>query len=100
MPNYQWECPKCKDIVEYNVPSKDRDSFMLPCDHCGTDRTRLFGMPMVMKASYPDGTKRKGWSDMLATAKLEEAKANFDNKSEERQLINKELDEREAKARK
>ena len=100
MPNYQWKCEKCDDVIDYNVPSKDRDTFTLPCDCCGTNRVRLFGMPMVMKAAYPDGTKREGWADMLATAKLEEAKANKKWGSDERKAIDKELDEREQKTKK
>jgi hypothetical protein len=52
-----------------------------------------------MVAAYPDGVKRPGWSDVLATAKLAEAKAKADWRSDDAKQINKELDEREKKAK-
>lgn len=100
MPNYQWKCKACNDIVELVVPSDERDTYQFKCEECGSTRKRLFGMPMVMKASYPDGTKREGFADMKATARLEEAKAKLDWRSDDARQINKELDDREKKARK
>ena len=100
MPNYDFICPKCRtEIVEF-VKYNERDTVKLNCRECDTVLRRKISMPMVMKASYPDGKKREGWSDMVSEAKLREKKVAMDWRSDDVKEINKELDEREKKTKK
>lgn len=99
MPNYDFFCQKCQKMTVEFCKFNERDTIEILCQKCDTKLERRIAAPMVMKAAYPDGTKREGWADMLATAKLEEAKANLDWRSDDARQINKELDEREKKAK-
>jgi len=99
MPNYDYRCVDCENISIHNVKYSERD---LPqqCTNCGGPSNRFYGkMPGLTKASFVDGTKRDGWADLKATARLEEARARAASGSDDRELISKELNEREDKLR-
>lgn len=77
MPTYDYTCrkPECETSWEAVVRYEDRD--IMSCPTCGSlDIQRHFPSPMVLKASFPDGHKRKGWADFREAAKLNKAKAN------------------------
>lgn len=97
MPNYDYRCETCHHTNILNVKYNDRD-LLQECPECGTIKLyRVPSIPMVLKASYPDGHKRSGWEDMKATARLQEAKAKA-GKNDVKE-INRELDARENKAK-
>ena len=99
-PNYEYRCPDCQHEQVENVRMDDRDTKNIACEQCAASTTRVISAPTLMVAAYPDGVKRPGWADVLATAKLAEAKAKADWRSDDATQINKELDERERKAKK
>lgn len=73
MPTYDFQCLGCDTIVDHFVPYERRDDpDQVPlCLVCGgAEHRRLFPAPRVMSASLPDGTKRRGWSDLKEAAKL------------------------------
>ena len=69
MPNYEWSCEQCGNHWEAVVRYEDRDSPQA-CSECGSVGARHFPSPTVLKASYPDGHRRKGWADMKEIARL------------------------------
>jgi putative FmdB family regulatory protein len=99
MPNYEYRCQECQtETIEF-IRYELRDE-LLDCEACGelAVMKRYFGtMPGTTKASYIDGHKRPGWSDMLTEAKLKEAAASKKWSSSDVREINKELDNREKK---
>ncbi len=97
MPNYSYKCQTCEHSFDNIVKYDDRD-LPQPCEECGAESKRQMVMPTVMKAAYPDGHKRPGFSDLKSLAKLSELKANTDYRSADVKEINKELDEREKKS--
>lgn len=94
--NYDYKCQECGGESVHNVSYSKRD-LPHPCFKCGGLSVRFYKkMPGLTKASFVDGTKRKGWADLKATAKLEEARAQAGFGSDDREQISKELNEREA----
>lgn len=90
MPSYDYKCKSCEytfvDIVSYD----DRDNIQ-ECPDCGAvNAFRFYGkMPGVTRASYVDGTKRKGFDTLKEVNKLEIEKADLP--PEKRTDINKEI---------
>lgn len=68
MPNYDYECIICLVLEERQVIYEDRDEQF--CMKCENPLKRHFPAPMVTRASYPDGHKRKGWAEMREASKL------------------------------
>lgn len=88
MPNYDYHCITCEEDLIVNVPYAERDRS--PCPTCDCLLERQMSMPAVMKASYPDGVKRKGWAELREASKLnKEAIGSKD--SGHRKAIEKEI---------
>lgn len=79
---YLWRCTQCDWVQEVTRPMADH-AIVPNCDdaeegscECGNNRwVRVYEVPAIMKASYPDGLKRKGWADLKESAKLEKERA-------------------------
>lgn len=71
MPNYEYYCMKCDITVTAQFPYDKRPE-MVECTHCGNPGAEyLISAPNLMvKEALPDGTKRKGWSDLKEASKL------------------------------
>jgi hypothetical protein len=65
-------CGVCWDDL---VDREFVDTWTPQCPECGASGIKLIGAPMVLKASYPDGMRRKsaGWKDLREAASLEAA---------------------------
>ncbi len=69
MPTYDYSCEECDLFWDTNVPYEDREKQL--CGECGTLAKYHFPKGGIMKASYPDGHKRKGFAEMKEARKLE-----------------------------
>lgn len=76
---YDYLCKACGEKTEWLVNTADPDwDAPKDCMKCGRGKAyRAPSSPPVQKASYVDGTKRKGMEDLKEAAKLEQAKANL-----------------------
>lgn len=86
-PMYDFLCPECETGEERNVPYAEREDQQ--CHTCGKVLLRMFPAPMVLSASFPDGHKRKGWSEMREASKLNKESANSPH--DRRKEIEKEI---------
>lgn len=76
-PTYDYACTECHALFDVHIRYVDRDDYekVGGCPDCGSIKLeRQFPAPMVLKASYPDGTKR--FTDMKEAAKLNREAAN------------------------
>lgn len=89
MPLYEYKCATC-EIVSEEVKSYEDRFTVVKCLMCNGDMQRAFmTAPAQQNVSLPDGTKRKGFSDMKEAAKLE-AEA-MDSRPEERKRLESEV---------
>lgn len=91
---YDYLCNKCGEKTEWLVNTADPEwDNPKDCMKCGRGKCfRAPSAPPVQKASYVDGTKRKGMEDMKKVAELEVQKANLP--PDKRGEVNKEIHER------
>lgn len=69
-------CKDCGEEWDDLVERSERDS-LHPCRECGKIAAeRVFTAPAVMNTALPDGTKRKGFTEMKEVARLEKEMAN------------------------
>lgn len=68
MPNYDYYCEPCHEDRILQVKYEQRD--MVDCPVCCEPMKRQVSMPMNLRASYPDGMRRKGWQDLKEASKL------------------------------
>ena len=87
MPNYSYECKVCAAGEELILFAKYEERDNQVCPECSTPVTRQISAPNVMRASYPDGTKRKGFQDLKEAAKLNREAAGEKAGSERRKEI-------------
>lgn len=73
MPTYDYDCEACGDTYDLLVPYAEREEQVCPV--CAGPVTRQFPSRMVLKASFPDGHKRKGWDKVREASKLNIEKA-------------------------
>ena len=88
MPVYFWRQSETEEEIEYVTSMATIDSFLDGRD----DRdlwSRIPQLSAVTRASYVDGTHRKGFKDLKESLKLE--KASYDMPPAERQEIKKEI---------
>lgn len=77
---YLWKCVVCGQHEEVERPMADSslppDTGCAPWEEPHTaDWQRVYEAPMQLKASYPDGHKRKGWAEQREAVKLEKQAA-------------------------
>jgi putative FmdB family regulatory protein len=87
MPTYDYRCDTCDSVLTcfYKIADKPQT---VKCD-CGGTADAMLGAPMVLKASYLDGQRRKGFADLKEASKLK-AMAN-DSRADVRKDIQKEI---------
>jgi hypothetical protein len=90
MPTYMFCCEdsECEIVQElfFTIASRP-DS--VECIACGKSAKHKIAAPMVMRASYPDGVKRRGFADLKEAAKLNKQAAGL--RSDQRGEIQKEI---------
>ena len=47
MPMYEYQCPKCETLTEFNVPIDQRDGYVF-CPDCNSNMKRLISPPGVI----------------------------------------------------
>lgn len=75
MPNYVYWCEKCEHVTDAQYRMSERPDTH-PCEICDEQAEYRIQAPMVMRASYPDGHKRKGWDKLRESSKLNKLAAN------------------------
>lgn len=79
---YTWKCTQCDFHQEVTRPMSEHDrrpdaeyEEEGSCG-CGANRwVRVYTPPAIMSAAYPDGYKRKGFTELKEAAKLEKERA-------------------------
>lgn len=72
MPNFCYRCDGCEvETVEFY--KFEERPVSISCTSCGASSYYQIATPMILKASYPDGTKR--FQDMKEAAKLNKESA-------------------------
>lgn len=70
---YEWQCLICDEINEISKPIAQCNEKPDSCEFCeATDGEwkRIYSMPMQLKASYPDGHRRKGFAEVREAQKI------------------------------
>lgn len=88
MPTYTYVCLECDHVTDHNCPYVERPEFV-ECSICGKQAEYKLGAPLVMRASYHDGVKRRGYQDMREASKLNRQKAQTTGQA--RKEIEKEI---------
>lgn len=94
MPVYEYKCLDCKEEFDERIDYELRDMLQM-CPACGMQagEREIRSFPGITRASFIDGTKRKGIDELKRIAKLEQQKADLAPGSEEREGMNKEIRE-------
>lgn len=91
MPSYPLECGECETQFEpvHTIPEYDAiDEWECPgCGAAVTKKNRIIMAANVTRASYVDGTKRKGFAEQREIHNLR--KASYDLPHDKRKDINK-----------
>jgi hypothetical protein len=83
---YLWECTKCEEYQRVDRPIKDREIPPERCPNCKKPNfERRYEMPGTTKASFLDGTKRKGFQDLKEIARLEVKKGAANSEAERKE---------------
>jgi predicted nucleic acid-binding Zn ribbon protein len=89
MPSYKsvtYLCGECAhswgELVE-----RDKEHEVMPCPICCGEARVTISAVTVLKASYPDGTKREGFAELKEASKLEAEM--FNKKPEDRGELKK-----------
>lgn len=86
MPTYLYKCEACPCTEEVLCKYEDRQE-SVHCTGCG-HRAHLTMMgATVMRASYPDGHKRKGWNEIRTASKLNKQAAVESNPETKKQMV-------------
>lgn len=89
MPTYEYQCDSCKIIYTEFRSYEERD-LGGQCDLCHQPLKRVFtSAPAQLNIALPDGTKRKGFTDLKEAAKLNALA--MDSRPKERKLIMEEV---------
>lgn len=82
------QCTECGNVWDDLVERTEQDNYHL-CPECGLIAGRkTISMPMILKASHPDGTKR--FSDLKEVARLKRLKTRS-NDGADRHKISSEI---------
>jgi putative FmdB family regulatory protein len=91
MPMYPFQCPKCEEEfdVVLSISDYDKESSWdcIQCEGVVTKDDRIICAANVTRASYVDGTKRKGFAERKEALKLK--KESYNMKPEDRKEIRK-----------
>lgn len=88
-PMYEYQCDDC-DLISTEFRSYEERDLGGQCDLCHNPLKRVFNSaPAQLNIALPDGTKRRGFSDLKEAAKLE-ADA-MDSRPAERKKITAEV---------
>lgn len=81
-------CDTCDHEFDLVIDKRERD-LPVPCEVCGQPARATFSVPRNLRASHPDGTRRRGFSELREAAEIESA--SFDLPPAERGRANEEI---------
>lgn len=64
-------CDSCGREFDLVVDKRERD-LLVPCE-CGQQARPTFSMPRNLRASHPDGTRRRGFAELREASEIEAA---------------------------
>ena len=82
-------CQDCNEVWGELVERSEESEARFTCPVCGGEGKKTICAPAVLQASYPDGTKRKGFQELKEAAKLESKM--YELPYEKRKEIRKEI---------
>jgi len=85
------KCQDCELVWNELVERELENTAKFTCPNCGGLGKKTVSAPTVLKATYPDGTKRDGFRDMKEALKLESEMYNkhYDKRKEYQDEIKK-----------
>lgn len=87
MPTYVYTCEACGTPTDAFYSLKETRPDSINCSYCeGGIAHYQLKAPMVLKASYLDGQRKKEWQDMREASKLNKAAAQTPNEQEKKEL--------------
>lgn len=89
-PTYEYLCDDCSCVTEAQYKHEERPKTIY-CKYCGEPAYYMMSAPMIMRASFPDGTKRPGFAELKEAAKIEQ-KAAVERNPETVKQMKKEAD--------
>jgi putative FmdB family regulatory protein len=86
MPTYTYWCNSCEEMLDAFYTLKETRPDQINCHHCEGVANYQLSAPMVLKASYLDGQRKKQWQDLREASKLNKAAAQTANEQEKKEL--------------
>jgi DNA-directed RNA polymerase subunit RPC12/RpoP len=65
-------CDGCGSEFDLVVDKRERD-LPVPCNTCGLQARPTFSVPRNLRASHPDGTRRRGFAELREASEIEAA---------------------------
>lgn len=88
MPTYVYVCEGCAASTDAFYSFKETRPDSISCSYCeGGIAHYQLKAPVVLKASYLDGQRKKQWQDLREASKLNKAAAQTDNQQEKKELL-------------
>lgn len=88
MPTYTYWCNTCEKMLDAFYTLKETRPDLINCHQCNGVANYQLAAPMVLKASYLDGQRKKQWQDLREASKLNKAAAQTPNEQEKKELQN------------
>ena len=86
MPTYTYCCDICGHVTDAHFRLSETRPETVQCEECGELAEYQLAAPMVLKASYLDGQRRRQFQDLREASKLNVAAAGEDNLDKKREL--------------
>ena len=86
MPTYLYHCPECNDTMDAFFKLTEERPETVECIFCGKAAQYQIAAPMVLKASYLDGQRKKKFQDVREASKLNRMAAGEDDLQKKSEL--------------
>lgn len=86
MPTYTYWCNSCEEMLDAFYTLKETRPDQINCHHCEGVANYQLSAPMVLKASFLDGQRKKQWQDLREASKLNKAAAQTASEQEKKEL--------------
>lgn len=86
MPTYVYYCVDCERAQDAFYTLRETRPDSINCGYCGKPANYQLKAPVVLRASYLDGQRRKQWQDLKEASKLNKAAAETSNEQEKKEM--------------
>jgi hypothetical protein len=86
MPTYVYYCVDCERAQDAFYSLRETRPDSINCGYCGKPANYQLKAPVVLRASYLDGQRRKQWQDLKEASKLNKAAAETSNEQEKKEM--------------